>query len=43
MAVFKKLTEHTEEELAQNPQLMSDLGNHEKEQEEILEEEGLGS
>lgn len=43
VAVFKKLNEHTEEELAQNPQLLADLNNHDKEQEEILIEEGLGS
>lgn len=43
MAVFKKLAEYTEEELAQNPNILSELGNHEKEQEEILIEEGLGS
>jgi hypothetical protein len=29
--------------LAQNPHLLSDLSNHEKEQDEILAEEGLGT
>ena len=29
--------------MAQNPQLLADLGSQEKEQEEILIEEGLGT
>ena len=29
--------------MAQNPQLLADLGSQEKEQEEILVEEGLGT
>lgn len=37
------MAEYSEEELSQNPHLLSDLGNHEKEQEEILIEEGLDS
>ena len=43
VAVFRKLAQYSEEELAQNPQLLSDLGSQEKEQEEILIEEGLGT
>lgn len=43
MAVFKKLAEYSEEELQANPHLLSELGNHEKEQEDILTEEGLGT
>ena len=43
VSVFKKIAQYSEEELARNPALMSDLGNQEKEQEELLEEEGLGT
>ena len=43
VSVFKKIAQYSEEELARNPTLMSDLGNQEKEQEELLEEEGLGT
>ena len=43
MAVFRKLAEYSEEELARNPQLLAELGSQEKEQEEILVAEGLGT
>jgi len=43
VAVFKKLAEYSEEELAKNPHLLAELGSQEKEQEDILIEEGLGT
>lgn len=43
VSVFKKLAQYSEEELSANPHLMSDLSSQEKEQEEILLEEGLGT
>lgn len=43
MVLFRKLKEHTEIELQQNPSLLKEIGNPEAEQEEILKEEGLGT
>lgn len=43
VAIFKKLTEYTEEELQQNPQILSEFSNHDHELEEILVEAGLGN
>ena len=39
--VFRKLSKYSEEDLQENPSLLKGMGNPEKEQQEILEEEEL--